>query len=149
MSCVAYKKVNGLPWPQIVREAVQQFRMYGGKFVHDATGVGIATHDMLRDQLTSGEFARVTGVTMTGGRARDSFYNDYIAAIEHDDIRYPRITYMYEEHKFASNDALFTSKEHAPDSVVAGALAWSTRKRGVPIIAPGGFARSSSPWADA
>lgn len=145
--CVAWKKVNGLPWPQLVHEAIKQFRMYGGDFVHDRTGVGETTHDLLRDGLTSGEFAKVKGVIMTGGRARDAFYNDYIAAIEHDDIRYPHIQYVYDEHRFASNEALFTSKEHAPDSVVAGALAWSTRKHSIPLVVPGGMIRDSSPWS--
>jgi hypothetical protein len=144
--CVAWKKVNGLPWPQLVHEAVKQYRVYGGKMVHDRTGVGEFAHDQLRSEMTTGEFAKVEGVIMTGGRSRDAFYNDYIAAIEHDDIRYPRIQYVYDEHRYASNDMLFTSKEHAPDSIVSGALAWSQRKRGVPIVIPGGMARESSPW---
>lgn len=144
--CVAWKKINGLPWPQLVHEAVKQFRRYPGKFVHDRTGVGEFANDELRAQMTSGEFARVEGIIMTGGRSRDALYNDYIAAIEHDDIRYPRIMYVYDEHRYASNDALFTSKEHAPDSVVAGALAWSTRKHSIPTIIPGGMVRESSPW---
>ena len=144
--CVAWKKVNGLPWPQLVKEAVKQYRQYGGKFVHDRTGVGEAASDLLRLEMTSSEYSKVTGVIMTGGRSRDALYNDYIAAIEHDDIRYPRIQYVYDEHRYVSAEALFTSKGHAPDSVVAGALAWSQRKQGIVLVTPAGISRESSPW---
>ena len=146
--CVAWQKVNQLPWPALVAKAVEQWRRYGDKFVHDRTGVGEFAHDEIRAQVTSGEYAKVTGVHMGGGRERDSFYNDYIAAIEHDDIRYPRIMWAYSEHKYVTPDALFTSKEHAPDSVVAGALAWSMRKkRGSLAVAPSGGTRAATPWS--
>jgi hypothetical protein len=144
--CVAWQKVQHLPWPLLVGKAVQQWRVYGDRFVHDRTGVGEFAHDEVRAQVSTGEFAKVTGVVMGGGRDRDALYNDYIAAIEHDDIRYPRITWAYDEHKYVTPDALFTSKEHAPDSVVAGALAWSQRKRSVGVAGPGGGRRASSPW---
>lgn len=145
--CVAWHKVNKLPWPLLVGKAVKQWRMYGDRLVHDRTGVGEFAHDEIRAQVTSGEFAKVKGVVMGGGRDRDNLYNDYIAAIEHDDIRYPRINFAYNEHKYVTPDALFTSKEHAPDSVVVGALAWSQRKKRVSTVSPGGGIRGSSPWA--
>lgn len=145
--CVAWQKVQKLPWPLLVQAAVKQWRDYGDKFVHDRTGVGEFAHDEIRAQVSSAEFSKVTGVVMGGGRDRDALYNDYIAAIEHDDIRYPRITWAYDEHKYVTPEALFTSKEHAPDSVVAGALAWSMRKRSILAVGPGGLTRGSSPWA--
>lgn len=145
--CVAWQKVNKLPWPQLVAQGVKQWRDYGDRFVHDRTGVGEFAHDEIRAQVTSSEFAKVTGVVMGGGRDRDALYNDYIAAIEHDDIQYPRIVFAHSEHKYCTPEALFTSKEHAPDSVVAGALAWSTRKRAISLGLPGGGVRGESPWA--
>lgn len=144
--CVAWRKVNKLPWPVLVGVAVTQWRMYGDRFVHDATGVGSFAHDEIRAQVTSGEFTKVKGVVMGGGRERDAFYNDYIAAIEHDDLRYPRITYAYDEHRYVTPEDLFTGKGHAPDSVVMGALAWSLRKKGPALVGPGGGTRPGSPW---
>lgn len=144
--CVAWQKVNKLPWPTLVRRAVEQWRIYGDKLVHDATGVGATAHDLIREQTTMAEFARVKGVVMGGGRERDAFYTEYIAAIEHDDIRYPRIEYAFDEHRYVTPEDLFTGKGHAPDSVVAGALAWSARRKAVVLGAPMGGVRPSSPW---
>ena len=144
--CVAWQKVNKLPWPLLVAKAVTQWREYGDRFVHDQTGVGAFAHDEIRDQVTSGEFAKVKGVTMGGGRERDAFYTEYIAAIEHDDLRYPRITYAYDEHRYVTPEDLYTGKGHAPDSVVAGALAWSARRKTITLAAPGGGTRARSPW---
>ena len=83
---------------------------------------------------------------MSGGRERDAFYTEYIAAIEHDDIRYPRVKWAYDEHRYCTANALYTNKEHTPDSVVAGALAWSQRKKGLTVALPAGGSRSESPW---
>lgn len=144
--CVAWRKVAKLPWPLLVGKAVEQWRLYGGRLVHDETGVGAFAHDEIRSQVTSAEFARVTGVVMSGGRERDAFYTEYIAAIEHDDIRYPRVKWAYDEHRYCTANALYTNKEHTPDSVVAGALAWSQRKKGLTVALPAGGSRSESPW---
>lgn len=144
--CVCWQKVNRLPWPMLVRTAVAQWRSYGDRMVHDATGVGAAAHDLIREQVTSSEMTRVHGVTMGGGRERDALYTEYISAIEHGDLKYPRITYAYDEHRYVTPEDLYTSKGHAPDSVVAGALAWAERRKGIVTVAPGGGVRSSSPW---
>lgn len=144
--CVAWQKVSKLPWPVLVNRAVEQYRLYGDKFVHDATGVGAAAHDLLREVMTTGEFSKVTPVIMGGGRSRDALYTEYIAAIEHDDIRYPRITYAYDEHRYVTPEDLFTGAGHAPDSVVAGALAWQSRRRQVIAVAPNSGTRGASPW---
>lgn len=145
--CVAWQRVSKLPWPMLVDKAIEQYRLYGDKFVHDATGVGAAAHDLLRERMSSGEFSKVTPVTMGGGRNRDAFYTEYIAAIEHDDLKYPRIAYAYDEHRYVTPEDLFTGAGHAPDSVVAGALAWSMRRKSITLAAPGGGIRPTSPWA--
>lgn len=145
--CVAWHKVNKLPWPLLVKKAIEQWRLYGDRFVHDATGVGDFVHDYIKAETTTNEWAHVTGRVFTGGRARDAFYEDYVAAIEHDELRYPRIVFAYDEHKYVTPEALFTPKEHTPDSVVVGALAWSMRRRSTLAVAPMGGTRASSPWA--
>lgn len=144
--CVAWQKINRLPWPMLVKRALDQWREYGDKFIHDATGVGAAAQDIIREQTTSQEFNRVIPVVMGGGRDRDAFYTEYISAIEHDDIRYPRINYAYDEHRYVSSEDLFTGKGHAPDTVVAGALAWSARRKNSKPVIPLGGTRGSSPW---
>lgn len=143
---VAWTKVSKLPWPVLVQRAIDQWRLYGDKFVHDATGVGAAAHDLIEENVTSAEFHRVHGVVMGGGRNRDALYTEYIAAIEHDDIVYPRIDLAYREHLYVTPEDLFTSKGHVPDTVVSGALAWAERNRGVPLLALGGKSRTQSPW---
>lgn len=145
--CVAWQKTNKLPWPMLVRKAVEQWQRYGDRFVHDRTGVGEFAHDEIRDIVGPSQMSKVTGIVMGGGRERDALYNDYIAAIEHDDVKYPRIEYPYGEHKYVTPEALFTSQEHAPDSVVVGALAWSQRKRSIATVVPSGGFRAGSPWS--
>jgi hypothetical protein len=144
--CVAFRKVNRLRWPVLMSMALKQWRYYGGKFVHDSTGVGDVVDDFLKDELSYIEKANVTAVTMSGGRARDSLFNEYVAAIENFEIKYPRIEYAWSEHRYVTIDDLF-GRGHPPDSVVMGSLAWSVRKRGRLIGAsPTGGTRSSSPW---
>lgn len=147
--CVAWQKTSRLPWPMLVRRAVEQWRVYGDKFVHDATGVGAVAHDLIRELVTTWEFNRVRGVTLTGGRERDALYTEYVAAIEHHDLVYPRIDYAFDEHRYVTPEALYTSAGHVPDSIVAGALAWLERRKQVKIAAPGGGIRGSSPWVEA
>lgn len=144
--CVAWHKFQQLPWPALVHKVLNHWRIYGDRIIHDATGVGDFVHDYIRDQTTSREWALVTGRQFPGGRERDAFYEDYIAAIEHDDIRYPRITFAYGEHKYVQPEALFTSKQHTPDSIVVGALAWHMRKKHTPMVVAGGGVRAHSPW---
>lgn len=144
--CVAWHKVNQVPWPLLVKRVINQWRLYGDRLIHDATGVGDFVHDFIKAEVSSMEWSQVFGKIMGGGRDRDGLYEDYIAAIEHDDIRYPRIMHAYTEHKYVTPEALFTSKEHTPDSVVVGALAWAMRKRSVTPAVAGGGVRGVSPW---
>lgn len=144
--CVGWQKIARLPWPILVRKAVAQWTSYGGRMVHDNTGVGDVVDDYIREEVGHQRFKFCKGITSPQGRARDAMFTDYIAAIEHDDIRYPRIDFAYAEHKYVTNDDLY-GKGHAPDSFIAGALAWGERKKKpVTIFAPTGMSRSASPW---
>jgi hypothetical protein len=121
--CVRWKRFRRVPWPAMVNRAQVQWREYGGKFIHDATGLG----DVIDDYLTVTDSERrqkiVIGQTL-GGATRTAMFNEYIAAIESQHILYPRIEFAYDEHRYVTEDDLF-GKGHAPDSFVAGALAWS------------------------
>lgn len=119
---------NKLPWPATVHRAESQYRKYGGYFIHDATGLGNVISDYIDPQLK--RRARFIDFVMSGGRGRMDFFNDYIAAIEAGHIMWPRIDLAYREHKYCTNDDLFSSgsKNHPPDSMVAGCLAWFCRR---------------------
>ena len=54
--------------------------------------------------------------------------SNYINAIEDGAIIAPDIEFMHNEHKYASVDSVY-GRGHLPDSICAGALAWSKRKR--------------------
>jgi hypothetical protein len=147
--CVSWRKISKLPWPVMIRMAMDQWKEFGGQFTHDATGLGSVIEDTIQEEITNRHIMRmVKPVVMGGGRARQDFFSEYISAIENDDIRYPRIEHAFAEHKYVTLDDLF-GKGHPPDSVVAGAMAWHSRKRhqryrGMDI--PAGGVRASSPW---
>lgn len=112
---VAWERRGRESWPQMIRRFDERARLYRGLARHDATGIG----GVVDDYQTAG----AVGVTMTGQRRADLFAG-YIAAIENGSIVSPRIRYLEDEHRYCSNADL-TGGGHPPDSVVAGALAWS------------------------
>lgn len=143
--CVAWQKMNRQPWPMMIREAVRQWQKFGGKMVHDATGVGDVVDDVIKEIVPRKQVEQVKPIIMSSGRDRQNMFNEYIAAIEQDAIRYPRIKYAYDEHRYVTSDDLF-GRGHPPDSVVAGALAWTQRRHRHVVGAPFGGVRASSPW---
>lgn len=142
---VAWSRVNRLAWPVMVNIVHKRLNMYGGILVHDATGVGDVVDDML-------EWPReyVKAIKLVG-RERELIFNDYISAIENDELRSPRIEFPYGEHKYVTWEDLFGGgkKNHPPDSFVAGAMAWHGRdaERYAPL--PGSVTRAgASPYKD-
>jgi len=136
--CVAWKRFARESWPVLVNKAKAQWQVWGGSFIHDATGLGAVIADYI-DVPTKDR----TDKTLNGA-SRTGMFNDYIAAIEHKHIRYPRIKYAFDEHRYTTDEDLF-GKGHPPDSFIAGALAWSTRTARTPaMIAPSGIPKESS-----
>jgi hypothetical protein len=121
---VAFQRFGRQQWPVMVAKAEKQYELYGGLFIHDATGLGAVVDDYL-----SIEKKAIRPVILSGGRARADLFNEYISAIESGDLSFPMIEYVYSEHKFVTNDDLFTSAGHPPDSFIAGAIAWAHRSR--------------------
>lgn len=119
---VAFKRYNKQPWPVMVHKAEAQWFAYGGKFIHDATGLGNVVSDLL-----TGPKRHITDQTL-GGALRSAMFNEYIADIENGGLEFPRIEWMYNEHKYVTDNDLFGSG-HPPDSFVSGALAWSLRSK--------------------
>lgn len=146
--CVAWQQMNHKPWPYMIGEAVKQWLKFGGKFVHDGTGIGDVVDDIIKETVPSGMRSQVKTVIMSAGRERSSMFADYVAAIENDDIRSPRIEYAYDEHRYVTVDDLYGTG-HPPDSVVSGALAWSQRRHKLVIGLPQGGIRPVSPWTSA
>jgi len=126
---VAFLRTGRKPWPQMVADVEQRVHMYGGRLVHDATGLG----DVL-DDLISYDRNKVKDYVLRG-QQREGCFNEYISGIEQRAVRGPRIEFAHDEHRYATANDLFGSG-HPPDSFIAGALAWSDRRRQVPLVSP-------------
>jgi hypothetical protein len=138
--CVSWERTGRLPWPRMVGKLDVRKKTWKGKTAHDATGIGNVVADYLEDKTD------VVDIVMSGGRARADLFAEYITAIEAGEIKYPRIQYAYDEHRYCTADDLY-GRGHPPDSVVAGALAWSLRKKKTPgMQLPLSETRTSSPW---
>lgn len=124
--CVAWRRFNKAPWPVTVHRAQVQWRAYGGRFIHDSTGLGDVIDDYLDVKPMERRNHVVVPLIMSGPK-RTTMFNDYIAGIENGEIVYPRIDYAYKEHLYCTNEALFATGGHPPDSFVAGALAFTLR----------------------
>lgn len=141
---VAYARMQRLPWPRMVRVLDRRvgggggnrthglakpgrWNGYRGAAAHDATGVGNVVHD-----YTSIE---ATGHVLTG-QFRDNLLSDYIGAIEDGKVVAPMITSMYSEHLYATLDDVYGRGKdyHLPDTICAGAMAWSLRNRPAPKV---------------
>lgn len=116
---VAYLRIGRLNWKLMVQRFDDRMARYGGRAVHDATGVG----NVVRDYMET----RAEGMIL-GGRKYDDLMTEYIAAVERGDLIAPHIRHPYTEHKYASMDAIYGS-EHMPDTVCAFALAYRASKR--------------------
>lgn len=121
--CVAWERIGRMPWPQMIERFNRRLRDYGGHAAHDATGVGDVVADYL-DDLDQ----RAEGVIMVGQK-RAGMLTEYVGAIEDGAIRYPMNDFAYSEHLYCRVGDLYQSGKdfHLPDSVCAGALAWSLR----------------------
>jgi hypothetical protein len=116
--CVAWERTGRLDWPVMVRLYDERLKRYGGAGVHDGTGIG----DVVDGYITAGG----SRAFIMAGRARADLLSEYVNACEKGDIVYPFIRYAYQEHKFASVEAVMSGgTEHLPDSISAGALGWN------------------------
>lgn len=137
---VAYDKIRRRPWPLMVKLMNTRIEKYGGKAIHDATGLGNVVADYLD--------ARVKNFLMTG-RQRDDMLTEYVAAVEKGEVAAPKIESAYTAHKYCTVEDLYSRGKdfHLPDDVCSFALAWHARnqKRTTlnPII---DITNDGSPW---
>lgn len=137
---VAFLRTGRKPWPAMVADLDRILDDYGGLCAHDATGIGNVVDDLIKT-----ERHRVRPIVLRG-RDRETTFTEYIAGIEQDALRCPRIEYAYNEHKYVTQADLYGSG-HPPDTFIAGALAWSLRRRAYKInVRPGSLTRTNSPW---
>lgn len=147
-SCNAVRRVQRLPWPVMIDMALRRLKKYPGYMGHDATGLGNVINDTMGADLSMSEARRFHGVVMSAGRARQDLFNEYISAIENGQVIFPRIEWLYNEHKYVTLEDLYKPSGHPPDGFVACAIAWSMRKqanKGL-LAAPVDHARGASPW---
>lgn len=138
---VAFLRTGRKPWPQMVADAELRLMLYGGILAHDATGLG----DVVDDLITYDR--RLVKDIVLRGREREATFTEYIAGIEQLGLRSPRIEYAYNEHKYVTQKDLFGAG-HPPDTFIAGALAWSTRRKlFLPTLSPANIGVRESAWA--
>lgn len=111
---VAFERCGRLPWPVMVSKLDARLARYGGQAYHDGTGLGDVVDGYLEHDAE--------GFIMVG-RARSALLSNYISAVERNEVESPDITFMHNEHKYASVDDVYGSG-HLPDSIAAMALAW-------------------------
>lgn len=121
MRLVAYCFMRRRPYPEMVSRLDRRMKRYPGDAAHDYTGVGRVGEFL--------EHGAIEDVTMVGNTRRDLFRN-YVLAVENDEIRAPRVSRLYEQHKFVRNVDLYSgyalegqAKGHPPDGFVAMAMA--------------------------
>lgn len=137
---VSFLRTGRKPWQEMVGDLNDRLARYGGLCVHDATGIGNVVDDLIEYDKK-----KVKPVVLRG-RERESVFMEYISGIEQYGIRSPRIQFPYGEHKYVTQKDLFGTG-HPPDTFIAGALAWSMRKRTHKLnIRPVSVTRTDSPW---
>lgn len=138
---VAFMRTGRKAWPAMVLNVEDRLKRYGGLLAHDSTGVGNVVDDLIQYDR------RKTHSIVMVGREREIIFNDYVSAIEQDELRCPNVLYMAAEHRYVTRDDLFGRGGHPPDSVVSGALAWHVRNQRRPSLNTGSVPRESlSPW---
>lgn len=121
---VAWERTGRLDWPSMIARHEARIREYGGAAGHDKTGIG----GVIDDYLTVAS----EGVLMVG-MPRHEMLSQYITAIESGRIKFPMIKWMFNQHRLASVADVYSSgkKNHLPDSMAAGAIAWKVGGMGM------------------
>lgn len=115
---VSFKRMRRRAWGAMEAELAMRKARYGGRALHDKTGVGNRVDDNVRDFATGFLFV---------GQKRTGLLTDYIAqAVESEALVSPFITSMHSEHLYASHEDVFGGgkSHHLPDTIAAAALAW-------------------------
>jgi hypothetical protein len=126
MRLVAWIRERRRAWPYMVGLLEDRIDEYGGRAIHDGTGLG----DVIDGYLT-----RPAEAFILVGRDRQDVLSEYVSAIERGEIQAPLIEALKSEHKFATTKDLYEPSGHPPDGVVAGALAYRASRAGKSVVA--------------
>jgi hypothetical protein len=118
--CVHWLRIGRQAWPTMIARLDQIMTLYGGACVHDGTGIGDVIDAFVKERGESME------AVWLSGQLRQTIFEEYIVALENEQIVYPRLTYAYNEHLDTTARDLYGAG-HPPDSFVAGALAYRAR----------------------
>lgn len=137
--CVYYMRLRRRPYPEMVGYFNSLQKRYNADGIHDATGLGRVVSDLIE--------GRVRNFVMAG-RDRDNMLSEYVAGVENDKIRAPRISSIYKEHLYCSVEDLYARGKdfHLPDSVCSAALAWKLVSHKFPVVAPVGLPKTDMSW---
>lgn len=145
---VAFERLQRRPWPAMIDRLNKRLARYGGKVAHDATGIGGVVDDYI--EIPRGVRPQDVHAVVMGGRNRSDMITNYVSGIEQKLLKAPRFLSVYDEHRFATPDDLYngSASSHLPDTIAAGALAWSLRNTWKRIAVPVDISmkRPSSPW---
>lgn len=125
----AWVRVTGGDWQPKIEQYNRWLSEYGGRGMHDETGIG----DVIRESL----MGDTRGFIFSKVKERDAMLSDYVLACESGEIAYPLIQPLYDAHRYLTHEELYGHK-HLPDELAAAALAWKakkSRKRGGLLVA--------------
>jgi hypothetical protein len=123
---VHWTRMRRHPYPVMIGRFNTLMKEYNAEGIHDATGLGAVVADYID--------RRARGFQMIGAQ-RDNMLSEYVAAVENDKWRAPRVGVFYKNHLYASVDSLYArGKEfHLPDEICSMALVWRmVSKRAIP-----------------
>lgn len=130
INCVYYARLNRRPYPFMIKMFNDATRKYQAEAIHDATGLGNVITDLVD--------IRARGFQMIGAK-RSGMLSEYVAAVENDRVRCPKIPTAYAAHKYAQVGDLYSAAQefHLPDEVCSFALAFKHARKhkpgGIPI----------------
>jgi hypothetical protein len=139
MELVYYLRMRRRPYPVMIQYFNQLMKKYNAEAIHDATGLGAVVSDFID--------ARARNFLMSGAK-RDNMLSEYVAAVENDKVRAPRIPSIYKATLYASTDDLYSrGKEfHLPDEVCSSALAWHLVNKRAVAAEPIGIKHENDNW---
>jgi hypothetical protein len=139
MTLAYWIRVNRRPYPQMIGMFNTLQTAYRAVGIHDATGLGGVVADLID--------SKSWGFMMTGAK-RDDMLSEFVAAVENDRVRAPRIKTFYNAVKFCRDEDLYSrdGKYHLPDEVCSAALAWKAVSNRFPAAMPIGLPKTDHTW---
>lgn len=126
---VAFEQMNRRTWAYMIDRFITRLLRYGGTGNHDATGLGDIVAEQIRENETLVR-AKVKVIdSILVGNTRNSMISTYVSAVEKGELRSPNITYLLNQHLYASRDDLYGARDegHLPDGLCSAMLAWAAR----------------------